>query len=530
MSATILIVDDDETVCSVLAKWLKQLTHTPLCAASAEEALNLLRGQPVDMVITDIKLPNMSGLSLSEILLREDPTRPVLIITGYAELESAQKAISMGVYAYLTKPLEMANLTDRIKEALYCRFLKLGNLKYQKELEDQVQNQIHQLQQTNNLLSQAERAANLGCWQLNPETGELFCSDNFYRIIGLSQNTTPTVETFMNMVSPSDRSRLEQFITDLSAGNGESNITFQVVNKNGKSRYFYIKGNRQTTAIGKRYPVIAGILMDTTAQKNLEKQIEEQRLKTIQADRLHGLGEMAAGIAHELNQPLTVISTIAEGLCLRMDAGMNISLDQIREQMADQLNLVDRMNDIINHMRLFSRDTSTDKPIKFQISQILDDSLKFVKAQLKSHGIRLDFFVSPDLPSCYGWPHELEQVVLNLISNAKDAIEDRKDKEPSFWEPVLGISADFSAEKNNLKIEISDSGNGIPEPTLRRIFDPFFTTKEVGKGTGLGLSISKTLVEKQGGQLTVKSTPFQGTTFSIFLPVSSTNPSEGVPK
>ena len=270
----------------------------------------------------------------------------------------------------------------------------------------------------------------------------------------------------------------------------------------------------------------AVVFTDITERKRMEEEIEQQRIKAVQADRLHALGEMAAGVAHELNQPLSAISTLSEGVLLRGEAGIHVQETQIKQHMEDTLRLVDRMSEIINHMRVFARDTSEVGSLPFRISEAIQNTLKFVQAQLKVHGIAVHVDIADDLPECRGWPNEIEQVLLNLISNARDVMDARGEKmktgelpsDPG-WQPVLGIQVRLGPDGGFLRIEVSDTGGGIPEDTLPRIFDPFFTTKEVGQGTGLGLSIAQGIVEKHGGRFEVDNRPGDGVTFSVALPV-----------
>jgi histidine kinase len=258
----------------------------------------------------------------------------------------------------------------------------------------------------------------------------------------------------------------------------------------------------------------------------MEAELEAQRVRAMQADRLHALGEMAAGVAHELNQPLTAIATTAEGFVLRQQAGLEIPGPRTAEMMVDVLALTERMSNIINHMRVFARETSEEAPTSFSISEVVQNMLRFVEMQLKVHGITIRLDIPEELPQCKGWPNEIEQVLFNLVSNARDVLDERQEKikteeSPSDpqWEPVVGIQVEWTEKEDDLKIHISDTGGGIDEAVFSRIFDPFYTTKEVGSGTGLGLSISKGIVEKHDGRLEVENRIDEGVTFSVILPV-----------
>ena len=330
------------------------------------------------------------------------------------------------------------------------------------------------------------------------------------------------------LIHPEDIKKTATSWQTLVEGDGEiRNLEYRF--KDNRGEYMAFESSAQKVMVGGE-TLIFVIAHDITGRKQMEQELEEQRIKAVQADRLHALGGMAAGVAHELNQPLAAISTTAEGICLRHQAGIEVSSEQVTQQMGDVLKLVDRMSEIINHMRVFARDTSEVGSLPFRISEAIQNTLKFVQAQLKVHGIAVHVDIADDLPECRGWPNEIEQVLLNLISNARDVMDARGEKmktgelpsDPG-WQPVLGIQVRLGPDGGFLRIEVSDTGGGIPEDTLPRIFDPFFTTKEVGQGTGLGLSIAQGIVEKHGGRLEVGNRPGDGVTFSVVLPVAVRN-------
>lgn len=267
-------------------------------------------------------------------------------------------------------------------------------------------------------------------------------------------------------------------------------------------------------------------IRDITQQIKIEEILESQRLRSMQADRLHALGEMAAGVAHELNQPLAAISAISERIGLRIESNLSLTHDHLLEMTQEILSMVERMSDIIEHMQIFSRDNSENLATTFCIQDVITDALKFTQAQLKSHGIDIHLDMPNEHPPCWGWPRQIEEVLLNLITNARHSLDEKYEKlrviSPSHtnWTPKLSICLHTDKTLENICVDISDNGGGIPIHILPKIFDPFFTTKEVGKGTGLGLSISHSIIQKHGGTLDVQNHPQEGATFRIQLPIA----------
>lgn len=253
---------------------------------------------------------------------------------------------------------------------------------------------------------------------------------------------------------------------------------------------------------------------------------EEAEESMMQSSRLVSLGQMAAGVAHELNQPLTTISLLAERVELRQERGMEVT-DQMQAQWARAIvEQVDRMSGIINHLRAFSRDRSHDLHSEVAVNDVVEGALKMTGAQLKSQGIEVHLDLGADLPPVLGEPFRLEQVLLNLIRNSQDAMEERLDPdgepEGDIREKALAIRTRRRGDGNEeVTLEVEDSGVGMSEETRLLLFQPFFTTKDPDKGTGLGLSISHTIVRDHGGRIECESEEGMGTRFRVILPASS---------
>ena len=237
----------------------------------------------------------------------------------------------------------------------------------------------------------------------------------------------------------------------------------------------------------------------------------QKEAQLIQASKLATLGEMAAGIAHELNQPLNVMKIGSDFLREMVSKGREISyedLDTVTQEISGQ---VDRASDIIKHMRDFSRIADT-LPSECDVNKPIRDVFKILGQQLKLREISLALELDEDLPPIMADSNRLEQVFINLVTNARDAMEA---KMPGSTKELKIRSF---ADDGDVVVTVSDTGTGISKDVIDRIFDPFFTTKEVGKGTGLGLSISYGIVQDYGGTIKVESELDKGTTFELRFP------------
>ena len=246
-----------------------------------------------------------------------------------------------------------------------------------------------------------------------------------------------------------------------------------------------------------------------------ERLTVEQQL--IQASKLAALGEMATGVAHELNQPLSVIKT-ASSFFLKKVRNKEAVTPEIMETLAEEMDShVDRASKIINHMREFGRQADI-KRIETQVNDVLSKALEIFSQQLKLRQIEVVRELEENLPVILADSNRLEQVFINLLTNARDAIEEKNAHFASDSE-IKRIFLRTGIKDGFVFVEIKDTGIGIPEPILDRIFDPFFTTKKAGRGTGLGLSISYGIVQDYDGTIKVESQEGVGSTFYIYFPI-----------
>ncbi len=240
----------------------------------------------------------------------------------------------------------------------------------------------------------------------------------------------------------------------------------------------------------------------------------------IQASKMATLGEMTTGIAHELNQPLSVIKTASSFLLTRAQRGEALQPGLLRAMIQEIDGHVDRASGMVQHLRDFGRMSDrTLEPV--QLNEIIVGVLDIFNQQLSLRQIEVVRDLDPDLPPVQADPNRLEQVLINLLINARDAIEEKQEKRPP-GESRERIVVRTCRDGEQVRIEVRDSGVGISDEVKGRIFEPFFTTKRAGKGTGLGLPISYGIIQDFRGRMDFESEPGGGTTFIVQLPVSGT--------
>jgi histidine kinase len=257
------------------------------------------------------------------------------------------------------------------------------------------------------------------------------------------------------------------------------------------------------------------VLLVTTSDITQRLETEQQ---LIQASKMATLGEMATGVAHELNQPLAVIKT-ASRFFIRKIAKKEKIEDEILSTMATEIDsYVDRAAKIINHMRQFGRQSDLTLK-KIRINDVLERALEILGQQLKVRGIEVVWDLASDLPLILADPDRLEQVFINLLINARDAIDEKWQSLPH-QKGEKKITLKTSSDDKKIVVEVSDTGPGIAESMRERIFEPFFTTKKVGQGTGLGLSISYGIIKDCKGSIQAVSGKNEGAGFIIKFPIA----------
>lgn|GEM_PF-2396824 len=250
-------------------------------------------------------------------------------------------------------------------------------------------------------------------------------------------------------------------------------------------------------------------------------ELREKELELILTSKLATLGELAAGMAHELHQPLNHI-----GICVPLirrelsscNAAMVVQVNNRLDVINRQL---DRAKKIVDRVRGFSRyGPADDRPQLTDVNKVVENAMTFFGEQFRAHGIDVTYQLEMDVPPILAAADRLEQVVINLITNAKEAIEAKWKGTPSPLEnPQIVLKTYQDARKGIAGIIVADNGNGIPKRLRRRIFDPFFTTKKEGLSQGLGLAISSDLVKEQGGKIKVNSKDGEGAQFCIEFPM-----------
>ena len=487
----ILIVDDELLILRIISDILDKEGYEVSTAINYQNAIQQLDEEKFDVVLTDIRMPEKSGIDLLTHIRDINSDIPVILMTGFASLESAVEAVKQGAFDYLTKPLDFNKLKRVVNQSVERFDLLQTNKRLVKDLQEinsdlelKVSERTRELQ---NILNSANESIvttdnDLIIRTANPKTTEIYGKD----CVGKKLDELITGVNFESIIP--------KILQD------PSYVTKHEVKFGDK--HFAISLSQLLDYDSKEVFGVIVITDDISEKKKLEVQL-------LQSAKMSAVGQLAAGVAHEFNN---VLSGIVGYTSLAMSRN---EVDKIREDLKVVDKASNRAIEVVRKLLAFSRQKD-EKYSLSNIDDVVEDSISLVANTFEKEGVKLikHYGRTPPVKLNQG---EIQQAVLNLVINAKHAI----DANPNITsdEKVIGITT--ATSDGFVKLDISDTGVGISKENIPKIFEPFFTTKDRNDkepGTGLGLPITYAIVERHGGSIEVDSDLGKGTTFTIWLP------------
>jgi PAS domain S-box-containing protein len=534
---SILIIEDEEFIRLTVADHLKDNGHHVDEAASGEEGLRLLDVARHETVLLDLRLGDMDGHSILAGIREKSAEIPVIIVSGAGDMHDVIKALRAGASDFLTKPILDFALLDLALEKAWERLdLLQERREYAQELEKRVLERTAELAETNRKLRESEAlfrqlVENIKeiFWlqQLDPPR-MLYVSKACEDILGVSEEVIMhDIRNLADRIHPDDHGRAQDFFR-LKTMENSADEHFKFIRPDGEIRWLRSKIFPIVDAEGGATRV-AGITEDITERIAAAEREKDSQRKLIQADKLISLGTLAAGVAHEINNPNHLLRLNAQAMeqiwkLLRdqLDeslpeiaaisiGGMSMGqLDtEIPRLLGGMIGASDRIRDIVQHMKDFARTDTQGIDLPVNVGDVLRAAISLLHNRLKNATDRMELSIEDDLPPVKGRQQQLEQVFINLLMNAAEALPDKN----------AGIHVSLRRRNpGRLELTIRDEGTGIPPEVMEHIFDPFFTTKRDYGGLGLGLAISKTIVDSHGGELCFESGDNGGTVARVTLP------------
>ena len=524
-SGAILIVDDTPASLRLVAEHLESSGYTVLVAEEGSEAIERARLVAPDLILLDIMMPGIDGITVCRRLKEDVVTAsiPVIFLTSLSQSETIVAGFAAGGVDFLTKPVQLDELLARVRTHIALRRL-------QNDLEARVDERTRELAAVNQRLR--DEAAELECAQATLRASEeryrelhennpamYFTVDPEGRILSANRFGaeqlgygveellgTPVV----NLFHPDDRaSALQQVGTCVAEPGRMFSWELRKVRRDGTG--LWVKELARAVARPEGGTVIFIVCEDITARRLLEAQLR-------QAQKMEAFGQLAGGVAHDFNNIMSVVLGQAE---LALDGGASAA--SVRESLLDIREASLRARNLTRQLLVFSR----RQEMQFEsvdFNAVVTDVAGLLGRLIGEH-IALELELCPVPAPIFGDAGMLGQVIVNMAVNARDAMASggrlkiattcQQVSPESVARQMRGAAGEY------VVLTVSDTGTGMPPEIVGRIFEPFFTTKEVGQGTGLGLATSMSIVQQHGGWIDVESEPGTGTSFHVFVPIRS---------
>jgi len=382
----------------------------------------------------------------------------------------------------------------------------VAGLLFQRRRRRQAENS---LRDSEDRMSFAAVSASIGLWQFDRATEELWAAEPCREILGFAKNTPVTLDTFLAAAHPDDRHILLDTLRK-SKGERSAGTDIRIVQPNGELRWVRIRARAYID--GQEAPnQLSGMFVDVTEQKTAESEAELQRQEVAHLTRVTVLGELSGAIAHEVNQPLSGIITNAS-TCLRMLAADPPDIDGARVTAKRTIRDGNRASDVIARLReLFIKKEFTLEPL--DLNEAARDVIALSSNDLQRNRVILQSELADGLPFVTGDRIQLQQVILNLLRNASDAMVDVHDR------PRQLLIKTEREDGQRVRLAVRDAGVGLPPRSVDSLFDAFYTTKS--GGMGIGLFVSRSIVEKHQGRLWAQPNDGPGATFFLSIPCAS---------
>src|SRR3984885_2502476 len=484
-SLRILLLEDDASDAELVQELLEaegfvcEITR----AQTRADFVTALEHNEIDLILADYKLPSFDGVAALELASSTRPHVPFIFVSGTIGEELAIEALKMGATDYVLKT-GLSRLAPSVRRAM-------------REAEGQAERKKAEeaLRRSEAYLMEAQRLSHTGSFGWNVLSGEVYWSDETYRIFEYETMTKPTIQRAIDRCHQDDRMRLSQVLERAAMEKSDFNVEHRLMMPDGSVKHIRTVA-RPSTDEDPQTSMYVGAVFDITERKRAER--EHERLRQLEAElahmnRLTTMGELTASIAHKINQPLAAIVTQSEAALEFLDRD-EPDLDEVQDALSAIRGDGVRAAEVIRSLRALAK-KSGPQLAGLDIDNLISEVLALARGELLRHDVVLNTELDAAERPVMGDQVQLQQVLLNLIMNGVEAM-----KEVTERARELTVSSTL-AEPGGVLIAVRDTGSGLDPAVVERVFHPFFTTKP--DGLGMGLSICRSIIEAHGGRLWV---------------------------
>jgi PAS domain S-box-containing protein len=468
-------------------------------AQTREEFVAGLEDAGLDLILADYRLPSFDGLSALQLALNARADLPFIFVSGSLGEEVAIEAVKIGATDYVVKS-RLSRLVPSVQRALR---------ETRERAERRKAEQAFRRSET--YLAEAQRLSHTGSFGWDLASGEIYWSDETYRIFEYARASVPSLQLVLDRTHPDDRTHLQRILDRALIERSEFTVEHRLLMGDGSVKHVRAVAHPSAGEAPGSF-VFVGAVMDITESKGVEE--ERERLRQLEADLAHinrvtMMGELAASLAHEIKQPVTAAAINAQACSqwLRRDPP---DAPKASESASAMVAALTRTVGIIDRVSSLYRRGKPEREL-VDLNEIVREMGVLLVDKANRSGVSIRTDLDPALPATTADRVQLQQVLMNLMLNGFEAMQDRGGE--------LTV-ASTRTEDGQLLISVRDTGIGLSIDAAERIFDAFFTTKP--QGTGMGLSISRRIIAAHGGRLWESSNMGQGATFQFTLPVGTT--------
>ena len=514
----ILTIDDESYIRQSIKAYLEDFGFTILEAENGKKGIEIFNSNKIDLILLDLRMPEMNGLEVIKIIKQKSPETPVIVASGTGNISAVVEALHLGAWDYILKPIEDMNvLYHSVTKSLAESKLKEENKIYQERLEELVKERTKELAESEKRYKVIFEHTGTAAVILEHDYTISMANSQFCEITGLKKTEIEWEKKWHDFIADEHKDIINQFYEQKDKNYNLKPAQHEIIliNADGEKRYIYA-----TFAILPGIDKITASLLNITEKKEAEQRWNSLQKQLRKSQKMEAIGTLAGGIAHDLNNILSPVLGYSEMTMMDVEPGSKVYQHSEKIQKATL-----RAADLVSQILSFNRSTEGEKkPIR--IHPVAKEAIKLLKGSIPST-IKIVDKIDRNCGYVEAEPTRIHQIIMNLCTNAFHAMEATGGeltlslKEISLSKEELIKNPNLTLNKY-IALQVTDTGYGMDDKTQERIFDPYFTTKEEGKGTGLGLATVYSIVNSYNGAIFVKSSLGDGTSFTIVLPIDYT--------